>query len=185
MVTRFPRSQPASNPLVINEPVSQQTVPCLQQSDKTIVVNPQMYEQLKQLFSQPSTSMIQPPLASVCDHPHCSKTFCQHSVNPPQPHGTPEDHGRINMIKFVPAKDDSQASYKTVKFFNPHEELLLQTVTPSTSRGLGYVQSGENPDYRRNPIDKIPSRIEIPSDSEIIAFLKMFKGIGPYDAEDP
>ena len=69
-----------------------------------------MYEQLKQLFSQPSSSMIQPPMASVSDHPHCSNFFFQHSVNPPQPHGTPEDRGRINMIKFVPGEDDSQAS---------------------------------------------------------------------------
>ena len=88
------------------------------------------------------------------------------------------------MIRFVPAEEDTEARYKTVRFFNPHEELLLQTVSHNQSTGLGFVNPHAIPYFRRNPIDKIPANVELPSDSEIIAFLKIFKGVGPYDPED-
>lgn len=136
---------------------------------------------MRRLFSQPSPSQ---PFSSVCDHPHYSKTFCQFSSEPPTPHGESSDRHRINMIRFTPPSDSSEESYKKVVFFNPQEELLVHTVSSSSTYGLGYVDCSPILEYRRNPIDKIQRHVEIPSDSEIIAFLKIFKGIGPYDPDD-
>jgi len=91
------------------------------------------------------------------------------------------------MVKFVPAKDSvcSDKSYTKVAFFNPCEEMLVQSVSPTSTSGLGFVHSSQIPEYRRHPIDKIPKSVEIPSDEEVLFFLKIFKGIGPYDPADP
>lgn len=89
------------------------------------------------------------------------------------------------MIKFVsPYEDSFEQSYKKVSFFNVQEDLLVNTVNPKSSRALGFVHEFVIPAYWRNPIDKIPSSIEIPSGEEIIAFFKIFKGIRPYDPDN-
>lgn len=49
-------------------------------------------------------------------------------------------------------------------------------------RGLGYETN--IPAYRKNPVNPIPKHIEIPTDEEISYFLKIYKGIGPYNPEE-
>jgi len=56
---------------------------------------------------------------------------------------------------------------------------LLQSVGKYATKGLGYPE--EIPSYRLDPRNKIPSKIQLPSDEEIIQFLKIYKGISPYD----
>lgn len=194
VITRFPRrhivEQGQSSTSLLVPTLSQ--VQSAYSKEPMVMIDPDILAKLKALLTEPmisptaSVQYVNPPLATICEHPHCSKNHCQFSSDPPQPHGSSSEQSRIiNMIKFVPSSESSEQTYRQVTFFNVHEDLLIQSVSPTTSRGLGFVDPTAIPAYRRNPIDKIPESVEIPSDSEIIAFLKIFKGIGPYDPEDP
>lgn len=89
----------------------------------------------------------------------------------------------VDMIRFSPASGSSKDSYTKTSFFNPQEELLLQSISSSSKQGLGYVNSSLIPYYCRNPINKIPENVEIPSGPEIVAFFDI-KGISPYNPDD-
>lgn len=84
---------------------------------------------------------------SISDHPHCSKTFCKFSSDPPTPHGETSVRHKVDMIRFSPASASSKDSYTKTSFFNPQEELLLQSISSSSKQGLGYVNSSLIPDY--------------------------------------
>lgn len=69
------------------------------------------------------------PLAAICDHPHCSKTYCQFSSQPPTLHGdNQEDRNGINMITFIQDKSKTEEDYTKTRLFNIHEEIIIQSV---------------------------------------------------------
>ena len=88
------------------------------------------------------------------------------------------------MITFVPNKSKFEEGYTRTRFFNIHEEIIIQSTQQNSHQSLGFVDGSEISSYRKNPRNKILKHVEIPSDSEIIAFLKIYKGISPYDPED-
>ena len=118
--TIFPESRAEYGGPSVNISTSVNTIP-------TFSVDPIFVDTVKKLVLSEIASSSN-PLATVCDHPHCSKTFCQFSSQPTNPHGNiEEDRKRINMITFVPKKSNSEEGYTSTRFFNIHEEIIIQS----------------------------------------------------------
>jgi len=132
-------------------------------SPPQFAIDQAVFDSLKILLSQPRSYQL---FSFVCDHLHCSKTFCQFSSDPPTPHGDFSERNRINTTRFFPPSDSFDESYKHVSFLNPQEELLVHNISSSSSTfGVGCTNESSIPAYRRNQIDKIPKHVEIPFDS--------------------
>lgn len=120
------------------------TISTQSQAPSHFAIDQAVVDSIKRLFSQPGPSQ---PFRSISDHPHCSKTFCQFSSDAPTPHGETSVRHKVDMIRFSPASASSKDSYTKTSFFNPQEELLLQSISSSSKQGLGYVNSSLIPDY--------------------------------------
>lgn len=84
------------------------------QAPSHFAIDQAVFDSIKRLFSQPGPSQ---PFRSISDHPHCSKTFCKFSSDPPTPHGETSVRHKVDMIRFSPASGSSKDSYTKTSFF--------------------------------------------------------------------
>ena len=118
-----PNSEPASSssiPFKVHEQIISQLL-SQQQKDMQKFLQEAKEKMLKQMTQfqisnvqvnpqegfKTETSSVQFPIASVCDHPHCSKEFCQFQSDLSSKK-TDQSRFRLNMFNFVSSKSENE-----------------------------------------------------------------------------